>query len=297
MKEKYKGKVVSRVYMNEEETKYVVTKKGDIYNTKTGKKLKHKIDRKGYPKVTISHNGIAKDKRVHVLVALGFVKNPNPEKFKIVNHLDGNKLNPYYKNLEWTDHKGNMKHAIKHGLLKPLSGENTGRAKLKNKDVHEICKYLSEGKLTQREISKKFNVDESIIHEIKLGNNWKEISSQYDFTNCKLGIVTLKESDVHNVCQEIEKNELKLKEIAKKCDVTYDAVLRILNKKCFKKISDGYDFSKYDKRTSYSKSTLNKIVELISEGKTNKEIIKILDLPKGEKTNTLLYRKRKELNL
>ena len=50
--------------------------------------------------------------RVHRLVAYLFVPNPNPEKFDIVNHLDKNRTNNHYKNLEWTDISGNTRHAI-----------------------------------------------------------------------------------------------------------------------------------------------------------------------------------------
>lgn len=53
---------------------------------------------------------------VHKLVALTWVKNPDPVKFNIVNHLDGNPLNNHYTNLEWTDTAGNNLHAVNNGL-------------------------------------------------------------------------------------------------------------------------------------------------------------------------------------
>lgn len=53
---------------------------------------------------------------VHRAVALAWVNNPNPSLFTVVNHLDGNKANNFWTNLEWTDHSGNNYHAVNNGL-------------------------------------------------------------------------------------------------------------------------------------------------------------------------------------
>lgn len=54
---------------------------------------------------------------VHRLVAFAFCKNPNPEQYKEVNHIDGNKTNNKASNLEWVDRKLNMIHASATGLI------------------------------------------------------------------------------------------------------------------------------------------------------------------------------------
>ena len=50
-------------------------------------------------------------KRVNILVAETFVNNHNLELYNIVNHIDGNRANPLFSNLEWTNRSGNTKHA------------------------------------------------------------------------------------------------------------------------------------------------------------------------------------------
>ena len=47
----------------------------------------------------MSDNKISKQYSVHRLVAMTFIDNPN--NYKIVNHIDENKLNNNVKNLEW----------------------------------------------------------------------------------------------------------------------------------------------------------------------------------------------------
>ena len=53
--------------------------------------------------------------KAHVLVGSLYI--PNTENKKILNHIDGNKLNNHISNLEWTSHSENTQHAIDSGLL------------------------------------------------------------------------------------------------------------------------------------------------------------------------------------
>jgi hypothetical protein len=49
--------------------------------------------------VSLSKDGKAKPFRVHRLVAVAFI--PNPDNLPIINHKDENKLNNNADNLEW----------------------------------------------------------------------------------------------------------------------------------------------------------------------------------------------------
>ncbi len=64
----------------------------------------------------------SKSYRVHRAVALAFID--NPRNCPMVNHIDGNKLNNHYTNLEWCTRQENMDHAVKTGLIISRSGLN-----------------------------------------------------------------------------------------------------------------------------------------------------------------------------
>ena len=64
----------------------------------------------GYNFVILSKHNHYKHFRVHRLVLLTFV--PNPENKPTGNHIDGNKLNNFLENLEWMTQKENIQHAI-----------------------------------------------------------------------------------------------------------------------------------------------------------------------------------------
>lgn len=73
----------------------------------------------GYMIVTLCHEGVRKNKRVHRLLAEAFI--PNPSNKAHINHIDGVKLNNSLDNLEWATPKENTNHAIKMGLCDPAA--------------------------------------------------------------------------------------------------------------------------------------------------------------------------------
>lgn len=68
----------------------------------------------GYRSVILAKDGINRHFRVHKLVALAFI--PNPENKPQINHKDGDKHNNFVENLEWATPKENQQHAIATGL-------------------------------------------------------------------------------------------------------------------------------------------------------------------------------------
>jgi hypothetical protein len=98
--------------------KYLIYNNGQIYSEKNKKYLRPTIVN-GYYRICLCNYSIKKQFSVHILVAQYFRKNPDNK--PMVNHLDGNKLNNHYTNLEWVTQSENMKHADSLGLIKKVS--------------------------------------------------------------------------------------------------------------------------------------------------------------------------------
>lgn len=102
---------------------YLVSTQGEVYSLprKTGNqfskgRILKKTIRNGYFNVNLSKNGKGNNKKISRLVAFAF--HPNPENKAEVNHIDCDKLNDSFINLEWTTRKENQQHAHKNGLTK-----------------------------------------------------------------------------------------------------------------------------------------------------------------------------------
>lgn len=128
------------------------------------------ISKSGYYLVATYFNGrgsIAHCFRVHRLVAKEFVSNPDnkPE----VNHIDGNKINNHYTNLEWVTPKENTNHAVEIGLIK--TGVGATNAKL-NKSVIQDIRKMVKNKIRTMEIVKKYS------HIVKRGSIFDVIKNR-----------------------------------------------------------------------------------------------------------------------
>lgn len=76
---------------------------------------KQRLDKYGYPRVTLKHKGASATVLVHRIVATAFLENPYD--LKQVNHKDGDKTNNSVRNLEWCNPKDNINHAYSNGLI------------------------------------------------------------------------------------------------------------------------------------------------------------------------------------
>lgn len=83
---------------------YSVNHLGEVFNNKTGRKLKPSV-KKGYCLVYLYNEKGRKSFLIHRLVAQAFIPNPNdlPE----INHKDENPMNNCVDNLEWCTSKYN----------------------------------------------------------------------------------------------------------------------------------------------------------------------------------------------
>lgn len=147
---------------------YFITEDGDVISVKRGKKilLKKRVNSRGYYYVNLYKNGKYKSICIHRLVGIYFVENNNG--FNVLNHIDGNKLNNRYDNLEWCDQVHNMKEASRMGLLKIKRGaeSNLYSGKL-NIDISNMIRSIrSNEKLSYDKIAKMFDVSKATIINI-----------------------------------------------------------------------------------------------------------------------------------
>jgi len=119
-----------------------------------------------------------KQYRAHRLVAMKFIQNPN--KFKIVNHLNGNKLDNKYTNLEWCTQKRNSQHAIDNGF---------------NKNIRKVINYDDNYNIIEvyqscSDAGRKLSIDQSAINQCCNGK-----ANIYDKNKVKLNFKFLEPTD------------------------------------------------------------------------------------------------------
>lgn len=160
------------------EGKYQASNLGRIKSLGNNKHRKEKILKlgkttNGYLQTSLCKKGIDKMYKVHRLVAMAFI--PNPENKPQVNHKDGNKQNNHIDNLEWVTSSENKIHAYRNNLCHPQIGSNHHNSKLLESDVLDIRKKYKSTEYTQKELAIMFNVEPSNISSIIRMKAWKHI--------------------------------------------------------------------------------------------------------------------------
>lgn len=121
----------------------------------------------GYLRIDLYKNSKVSYHSIHRLVAQAFL--PNPKKYKVVNHIDGNKLNNCVNNLQWTTQSKNCEHRSR--VLGKVTGETHGMAKLKLIDIKTIRNLVKAG-VKKTKIAKEFNVSVRTIYNISNRETW-----------------------------------------------------------------------------------------------------------------------------
>jgi hypothetical protein len=148
-----------------------------IYSDKkTGKRkskiLKTRVGKCGYEYTVLSVDRIRKTQKIHRLVALTFIPNPNSK--PSVNHINGIKHDNRVENLEWCTAKENTQHAYKTKLNSGVKGEKSHLSKLKKEDIIKIRLMYKEGLYSQAKLGVIFNVTQSQIYRIVNYINWTQ---------------------------------------------------------------------------------------------------------------------------
>lgn len=146
--------IMKEIWKQIDDTKYEVSNKGRVKNTKTGRVLKAANHPAGYLAYCLSNKGKSSIVLTHRLVAKAFLA--NPENKDSVNHIDGDKKNNCVENLEWMSHAENMKHAYDTGLKKRT---------LTKDQALEIRRLYDEG-VEIKDIAKQFSVQWNTARQV-----------------------------------------------------------------------------------------------------------------------------------
>lgn len=113
---------------------YLISDAGSIKNKKTGRILKPSASPKGYLFLQLPNNGKKSTVIISRLVYSKYV-GAIPDGYEI-NHIDGNKQNNHFTNLEAITHHENILHAVKIGLIKSGTDSKTSK---------QICEIKQNG--------------------------------------------------------------------------------------------------------------------------------------------------------
>ena len=151
------------IYQTSNGFSYYVTRFGDVWNTETMTKLGIRINRDGYRHVKL---GSVHDVTIHRLVAHHFVDIPEDllaqgltEENLVVNHIDSDKLNNRWDNLEWTTIRGNLEHASINGRLHTTIDDHL---------LERVWQYLQAG-YSNITISRETGIAAPIVSMIRRG--------------------------------------------------------------------------------------------------------------------------------
>ena len=149
-----------------------------VYDRRTGTRIKNEKllkctqDSAGYTKVTLYKGTEHKEVwKVHRLVATNFCKKPNG--CDVVNHIDNNKINNHWSNLEWTTSLGNNTHMMNQDRHYFPSGDECSSAKVTTEMVAEIL-ALSKKAVAQTAIGAMFGISQQQVSKIVRGTRWKD---------------------------------------------------------------------------------------------------------------------------
>ena len=155
--------------VNNLEDIYEISNFGRVRNIKTNKFLTPRDNGKGYLDITLGTKDRKRRTYIHRLVAEHFIDIPDSlkgyEKLD-VNHIDSNKGNNFYKNLEWCTRSQNQIHAFTTNPNRNVSGFDKWNSKFSLGEIESI-KFIKEHTgYSNEKIGKMFNTDRSVISRI-----------------------------------------------------------------------------------------------------------------------------------
>jgi hypothetical protein len=159
--------------------KYIVSTDGKVFSTsnkgrgKYHKEIKQRLNNDGYLCVTVGDSKNRTRERVHRLVALAFIENPNnlPE----VDHIDNDKTNNNITNLQWISSFDNKSKIPYQTRSECRRNERNGMATFTVQEIKDIRERYERNNEPVYRIAKSLNRSWSTISHICNYETWKDI--------------------------------------------------------------------------------------------------------------------------
>jgi ribose 1,5-bisphosphokinase PhnN len=149
---------------------YSVSDHGDIFSNRRFRPMKPGLN-DTYLKATLSKGGLKKIIPVHRMVARAFVAGYEPG--LTVNHIDFNKMNNCYRNLEWITALKNIEHAVANGSRASMLGELHPSSKLTSTQVINI--RHAHDSVSVRQLARLYRVTPQSVSSILKRQTWKHV--------------------------------------------------------------------------------------------------------------------------
>lgn len=219
---------------------YSISEYGDIYSSyKSGKILSPKEDKDGYYEVCLTHNKARYYFRVHRLVGMTFLD--NPENLPLINHKDSDVKNNHYSNLEWCTYTHNTKHyynnTLEHKTLSSFSKE----------ELLAIIECYNSGK-SQKEVAILFGLESrpDVISEIVTGRRFSELTGIIKSENFKQRTTEkITDKDVLDILKSVYELKIPQKTLCDLYNISAPQLSRIINGTRRKEVYDLYFSSQH----------------------------------------------------
>jgi hypothetical protein len=143
---------------------------GRGHSMRLAQAIRARPNKDGYLETCLSMNKKKYMRKVHRLVALAFIHNPDGK--PMVCHRDGDILNNSIENLYWGDSMTNAADTIRHG--RQPRGERCGVAKLNNDKVRLIRALYPEKSINQ--IAKQIKSSYGAVDAVVKGRTWTHVA-------------------------------------------------------------------------------------------------------------------------
>lgn len=265
--------------LNGEKTNYLISERGDVYNTLTKNTLKQTTDHSGRYVVCLSVNGKCYSKRVHYLVYVAFYGDFDPS--LTINHIDENFTNNHFTNLEVITRRENS----------ITYRKNNGIPMKKYSDmlIAELCKKLSNG-IHYKDLAAEYNLPIQFMYQIVKGKRRKFIVNKY-LPFPESAYIRKKHRDIpHNLIDSLIKDGYSNNDIYDILQLKRDRANQNVLVRSRQRL--GIPEPKY-----FSNKFIEQVSSLICANRSNKEIYQILNIEYNDRVANLIARLRQKFSI